>query len=89
MFSLELCDRAGNLGRLLGTTCLWWFKTGTLDMLADIAYKLRAGVYCTTGAKGPILLVGSTLTVLPSLGLKLGGGGRWTATGLGGGQAKD
>ena len=52
-----------------------WFMTGTLAILADMAYEPRTGVDWTTGAKGPIFLVGSILTVLPSIVLILGGGG--------------
>ena len=76
------------MGRLLGTTCLWWFNTGILAKLEEMAKELRAGVYSTAGANGPMLLVGSTLTVLPSMGLKLGGGGHWTVPKLGGGRVK-
>ena len=74
-FSLDLGDRVGNLGSLLGTNCLCWFMTGTLAILADMAYEPKTGVDWTTGAKGPIFLVGSILKVLPSIALIPGGGG--------------
>ena len=75
MFSLDLGDRVGNLGSLLGTNCLCWFMTGTRAILADMAYEPRIGVDLETGTKGPIFLVGSILSVLPSIVLILGGGG--------------
>ena len=48
--------------------------TGTLAILADMAYEPRTGVDWTTGAKGPIFLVGSILMVLPSIVLIIVGG---------------
>ena len=89
MFSLDLGDRVGNLGSLLGTNCLCWFMTGTRAILADMAYEPRTGVDWETGTKGPIFLVGSILSVLPSIVLILGGGGCWKITGVGGGLASD
>ena len=75
IFSLDLGDRVGNLGSLLGTNCLCRFMTGTLAILADMAYEPKTGVDWTTGAKGPMFLVGSILRVLPSIALIPGGGG--------------
>ena len=89
IFSLDLGDRVGNLGSLLGTNCLCRFMTGTLAILADMAYEPKTGVDWTTGAKGPMFLVGSILRVLPSIALIPGGGGYWTTTGEGGGLVGD
>ena len=75
MFSLDLGERVGNLGNLLGTNCLCWFKTGTLAMFADTEKEPKTGIELTAGAKGPIFSVGSTLNVLPSITLIPGGGG--------------
>ena len=49
--------------------------TGTLTMFADKEKEPITGVDWTTGAKGPMFLVGSILKVLPSMTLIPGGGG--------------
>ena len=74
-FSLDLSDRVGNLGSLLGTNSFWWFITGTLTKPEDVAYEPMTGVDWTTGTNGPMLLEGTTLTVLPSMTSTVGGGG--------------
>ena len=44
-------------------------------MFADVENEPNTGIDWKAGAKGPMLLVGSTLKVLPSMTLIPGGGG--------------